>query len=64
MGWGRLGGDGFDKMENPILGFVGFRRSVAKDRDDAVVIVPIDVPLIRLEPMGRCFDVGDFDGGA
>ena len=60
----RLSVDGFDKIKAPIFRFVGLRWTIAEDCDDAVVIVPIDIPLIRLEPSGRRFDVGDFNGGA
>ncbi len=59
-----LGGGGFDKIENPILRFVGFRRPVSEDGDGTFDVVPIDVPLIRSEPAGCRFNVGDFDGGA
>jgi len=58
---GISGGDGFDKIEAPIFRFVGLRRSVSENTDGSLDVVPIDVPLIGLEPMGGCFDVGDFD---
>ena len=57
-----LGGDGFDKMKAPIFRFIGLRRTVTEDSDDAVDVVPVDVPLVGLEPSGRRFDVGNFNG--
>ena len=59
---GKLSGGGFDKIENPILGFVGLRRPIAKNGDGSLDIVPIHIPLVACEPMGGGFNVGDFDG--
>jgi hypothetical protein len=59
---GKLGGDGFYKIENPTFWLVRLRRPIAKDRDGSLDVVPIHVPLVAFEPMGSGFDVEDFDG--
>ncbi len=61
---GGLGGGGFDKVKAPIFGFVGLRGPIAENGNRTFDVVPIDVPLIRSEPAGCRFNVGDFDGGA
>ncbi len=60
----RLGGGGLDKVKAPIFHLVRLRRPIAENGDGAFDVVPIDVPLVGLEPMGSCFDVSDGDGGA